>query len=80
MQPLDQLSNQDSHRKSNRSSKNKIRNNNKSDSTKQLIAIKIVDVDKTVVKTFIAKKEIIVSQMKYFSKHLQSKGNAAASA
>ena len=36
----------------------------------QLIAIKIVDAEKKVVKTFIAKKELIVSQMKYFKNHL----------
>ena len=43
--------------------------------SEQLIAIKIVDVDKNVVKTFIQKKDLIVTQMKYFARHLGKAAN-----
>ena len=72
----DQNSNLDhsSHKKSNNSNSKKGIPKSAAKSQRTLIAIKIVDADKKVIKTFIAKKEIIVNQMKYFSKHL----NAAA--
>lgn len=43
--------------------------------SEQLIAIKIVDVDKNVIKTFIQKKDLIVSQMRYFARHLGKAAN-----
>ena len=38
--------------------------------SQQLIAIKIIDGEKKVIKTFIEKKDLIVGQMRYFAQHL----------
>ena len=40
--------------------------------TKQFVAIRIINENKEVVKTYISEKSVIVSTMKYFSKHLGS--------
>lgn len=44
----------------------------KKPSNKQFVAIRIINENKEVVKTYISEKSVIVSTMKYFSKHLGS--------